>query len=177
MNTTLPVHYARATRTIIRFAIVMAFLGLLSGVAYRESAKKLPDDLGAGMHIESLWHLALVHGHMLLIGTVLPIVMIAMLIFALKAGGRELGRGTLRWLTTAYPLFASISIALQLYKGYHWLLKVRGGELDIAAIDDAFFGGATVLRYIVYGAAHTLMGLAMAVFMIALWRSLRIKNA
>ena len=40
----IPDHYRSATRLVLRYAIVMAIVGLLAGVAFQESAKKLEFD-------------------------------------------------------------------------------------------------------------------------------------
>ncbi|MCE9593672.1 MAG: hypothetical protein K8S98_05725 [Planctomycetes bacterium] len=68
-DATVPAHYASATRTLLRYAVVMLFVGLLAGVAFQESSKKLDYTVvGAGARLEAVLGLALVHGHVLLTG-------------------------------------------------------------------------------------------------------------
>lgn len=87
----LPTHYRTAVRTLIRFAIVMAIVGLLIGILYQESSKKLPfTDAPAGIHIESVIHLALVHGHVFVIGVLLPLALAGALLMARRIGGDEI---------------------------------------------------------------------------------------
>ena len=63
-NDLLPAAYRGALRTLLRYAIVMAVAGLLTGLSFQESAKKLPlAKDGAGLHLEATIGLALVHGH------------------------------------------------------------------------------------------------------------------
>ena len=165
--------YRAALRTLLRFAIVLAAIGLLAGIAFQESARKLPfAAAGAGLHLEAIHTLALVHGHVFLMGVLLPLALAAALPLALAAGGRPLARRDLAWLTRVYLPFAAASLALQLVKGYHVLLAVRHGRHDLAAVDAAFLGGSHALRYGLYGLLHAGMGLGLGLFLLALWRSL-----
>ena len=84
-----------------------------------------------------------------------------------------------RWrstLTHGYLPFAAISLALHLYKGYHFLLMARAGERDFQVMDDAFMGGIHTLRYGIYAVVHSGMGITLGVFLVALWRSLGRKD-
>ena len=169
----LPPHYRRAIRLLIRYAIVLAIVGLLVGISYQESTKKLPyEDAAAGVRIESVYRLAMTHGHIFTMGVFLPLALAGALVLARKTGSRELGPGALRWLLWGYLPFAAASIALQLYKGYHFLLQVRAHERDFAVIDAAVMGGSHVLRYGVWAVAHVGMGVSLGVFLVLLWRSL-----
>lgn len=177
-NTPLPGHYRRALITLIRFAIVMGFVGLLAGLAFQESARKLTYvKAGAGLHLESIFALALVHGHVFVMGVILPLVLGGALLMGRKAGGREVGPRALAWLVRGYLPFAAATTLLQLVKGYHVLLAVRGGATDLAAVDAAFLGGSHLLRMGLYGFIHTGMGVTLGVFLVALWRSLRLRGA
>jgi hypothetical protein len=169
----LPAHYRGAIRTTIRFTVVMGVVGLLVGISFQESAKKLDfASVGAGLHIEARVHLALVHGHTFLTAVVLPLVLLGALVLARRAGGRELGPRGLRWLTWGFLPGAALVLALMLYKGYHYLLCVRAGASDLAEVDAGLFGGLRALRYAVNGAAHGLLGLSLTAFLVLLWRSL-----
>ena len=111
--TTLPDHYRSTTRTLLRFAIVMLALGLLSGVAFQESSKKLDyAEIAAGARLEAVLSLALVHGHMLVTGVLMPIALAAALDLARRSGGSELSPRTLRWLTWGYVPFTAATLAL-----------------------------------------------------------------
>jgi hypothetical protein len=164
----------RATvRALIRFAIVMAIVGILIGISYQESAKKLPyEKMPGGEHLEAVIHLALVHGHVFTIGVLLPLALAGALVLAGKIGGAEVPRWAQLTLIRGFLPFAGLTLALQLYKGYHFLLMARAGERDFAVIDEAYFGGAHVLRYVVYAVVHTGMGLTLGAFLVSLWRSL-----
>jgi hypothetical protein len=169
----LSADYRRALRTLLRYAIVMAFVGLLIGISYQESAKKLPYTAApAGIHLESVIQLALVHGHVFTMGVLLPLALAGALLLARKAGGGEVSARGLAWLVRGYLPFAAASLALHLYKGYHVLLMARAGERDFAVIDHAFLGGSHVLRYGIYALVHTGMGVCLGAFLVLLWRSL-----
>jgi hypothetical protein len=170
----VPAHYASAVRALLRYSVAMTLFALLSGVLFQESSKQLDySEAPPGLRLEAVLSLALVHGHAMVVGVLVPIAMAGALFLARRIGGRELGRGPLRWLTRGYLPFATITILLMLYKGYHVLLSVRFGELDLAAVDRAYFGGLLWLRHGVYGVAHVAMAVALGVFVVALWRSLR----
>ena len=169
----LPVHYTSALRTLVRFASAAAILGLLSGVLFQESAKRLQHaEAPAGLHLEAVLSLALVHGHVLVSATLIPIAMAGALVLARRAGGAELSRRSVAWLTRGYLPCVTLAVLLMLYKGYHVLLSVRFGESDLDAIDAAYFGGVTALRHAVYGVVHVGMALGLGLFAVALWRSL-----
>jgi hypothetical protein len=176
-NPDLPHHYRVAARTLVRFACVMTVVGLLSGVLFQESAKKLPPGaVDAGLHTKATLRLALVHGHVIITAVLIPIACAAALLIARRIGGAELGTKSLGWLTRGYLPLLCISMSLMLIKAYHVLLSVRGGELDLAAIDARFFFGQTMLRHAVYGLSHFGMALSLCVFFIALWRSLAVPS-
>lgn len=169
----LPPTYRSAVRILLRYAIIMAFFGLLVGIAFQESAKKLPFSAApAGIHIEAILQLALVHGHVFTLGVLLPLGLATALVLARRVGGRDLGPRALAFLLRGYLPFAAASLLLQLYKGYHFLLAARAGERDFAVIDEAFLGGSHVVRYAVYAVVHTGMGVTLGAFLVALWRSL-----
>lgn len=169
----LPATYRAAVRTLLRYAIVMVVIGLLTGLSFQESAKKLPfSAAGAGLHLEAVIGLALVHGHVFTVGVLMPLAMAGALLMARRAGGREVSGRSLNWLLRGYLPAAAVTVMLQLVKGYHFLLAVRGGQTDLAVIDHAFLGGNVALRYAVYGVSHTALGVCLGVFVVALWRSL-----
>jgi len=175
----LPGAYRRTVMSLIRYAIVMAIVGLLVGIAFQESARKLTfATAGAGLHLEAVMTLALVHGHVFVMAVILPLVLAAALVMAHQAGGREVGSAGQAWLVKGYLPFAAATTLLQLVKGYHVLLAVRHGATDLAAVDAAFLGGGHApLRMAVYGFVHAGMGVTLGVFLVALWRSLRPRAA
>ncbi len=174
-----PPHYSTTVRVLLRYALIMLMVGLLSGVAYRESAKKLP--LTPAPDGPQFWdgalHLALVHGHLILIGVLLPVALAGMLHLARAHGGRELGPRSLAWVVYLYLPCATVTGLLMLYKGYHVLLAARHGEADLARIDETFFAGNTALRYAIYGLSHTGMAVGLGIFAWCLWRSLGTRRA
>ena len=169
--TNMPASYRDTIRVLVKYAVVMTVVGLLAGVAFQESSKKLDyADVVPGVRLEAILSLALVHGHMLVTAVIFPLVL-AGLDLARRAGGAELSLGAQRWLTRGYLPSVTLTIVLMLYKGYHTLLSVRFGERDFDAIDAAFFGGALPLRHAVYGLVHVAMAVSLIAFGVALWRS------
>jgi len=169
----LPEHYTKALRTCVRFAAAAAIFGLLCGVLFQESAKKLQHaEAPGGLHLEAVLSLALVHGHVLVSATLIPLAMAGALLLARRAGGAELSARSVAWLTRGYLPCVTLAVLLMLYKGYHVLLAVRFGATDLDAIDARYFGGISALRHAVYGVVHVGMALGLGVFAVALWRSL-----
>ena len=104
----LPASYTKTLKSLIRFAIAMAVFGLLIGVSYQESAHKLthaaaPD----GLRLQATLPLALVHGHVLTMGVLLPMALAGALVLARKAGGSEVGSRMLFVLTRGFLPFAA----------------------------------------------------------------------
>ena len=173
MSETTPDHYRAATRTLLRFSIVMAVVGLLSGIVFQESGKRLSlGTVDPGLRMQATIHLALVHGHIFVACVLLPLALAGMLFLARKVGGAPLGTRAVAFATRGYLPFATATVALMLYKGYHFLLAARGGESSLAKIDASFFGGIAALRASLYGLVHTGMAATLAVFLVAVWRSL-----
>jgi len=175
-HATYPPHYTRAIRTLLRFALVFLVVGLLSGVAFQESVKKLSRTAGDGLgYGDATLHLALVHGHMLMTGVLLPVALAGMLHLARAHGGRFVGPRALAWSIYAYLPGVVATCGLMLYKGYHTLLAARSGEVDMAAIDATLFAGSKALRHSFYGISHVGLALGLGIFTVCLWRSLRPK--
>ncbi len=158
----LPNHYKEAYRCLIKYACGMILFALLSGILFQESGKKVPyEEFGPGMHWESVYHLALLHGHSFLIGTLIPTALIVLLHVSLVLGAEPIGEKCLKWGKMLYLAGATLSIALMLYKGYHFMLSVRGGETDFAVIEASLFGGISGLRHGLYGLTHTAMAVGL----------------
>lgn len=174
-----PAHYTKAVRTLLRFAVIMLVFGLLTGIAFQESAKRFtPSSAPGGLtRWDASLDLALVHGHVFVTGVLMPVAMAAMLHLARRHGGREVGPKALAVAVWAYIPFVSIAIALMLCKGYHVLLAARRGVTDMTEIDATFMGGIKALRHAIYGLSHTGMAIGLCVFAWCIWRSLKSKPA
>ena len=168
-----PDAYAPLTRVLVRYAIVMAVVALLAGISFQESAKRLAfDQAPAGLRIEALLPLGLVHGHVFTAGVLLPLALAGALHLARRAGGGEVGPRTRALFAWLFLPCTALSLGLLLVKGYHVLLAVRGGEADLGVIDAAFLGGHQPLRYLLYGAVHGGMGLGLLILLVGVWRSM-----
>lgn len=170
----LPEHYRRYYRTHLRFALVMILIALLAGISFQESGRKvhITSEVPAGAHLEFLLDLALVHGHMFLVGVLLPLAFTWMLHLALALGLAPLSRRTLGLATAFYLPGAVLTVVLMLVKGYHYVLGVRHGGVDFAKLDATFMSSNHLLRTGVYGLAHAAMGAGLAVLGYGLWRAL-----
>lgn len=170
-----PPHYRAAIRTLLRYALVLLVVSLLAGVAYQESAKKvsLTPDPGGLPYWDVVLRLALVHGHLMVVGVLLPVAMASMLHLARACGGREVGSRVLKLAVYTYLPFSAVTVGLMLYKAYHVLLSARAGVADMGQIDATLFAGNKGLRHAIYGLSHVGMAFGLCVFVWCLWRSLR----
>jgi hypothetical protein len=171
----IPESYRSFYRIFLRFSMVMILAGLLMGILFQESSKKAPvsDILPAGPHLESIFSLSLVHGHTFIIGALIPLAITWMLYLGLKLGYQPLSDRSLRWGGGLYLPSATIAVLLMLYKGYHYLLGVRGGQLDFTVLDASLFFGSHALRSATYGLTHTAMAVGLSILVIGFWKSMR----
>jgi hypothetical protein len=120
--------------------------------------------------------LALVHGHMVLVGVLLPLAFTWMLHLQQVLGFEPLSRRTLALATAAYVPGALLTVTLQLVKGYHFVLGVRHGAVDFARLDASFLGSSHLLRTGLFGLAHAAMGAGIGILGLGLWRALGRKS-
>ena len=139
----IPSHYRSIFRLYLRFAVVMMFVALLTGILFQESAKKTPYSgfLPPGLHLETIWHLALLHGHVFLLGVLIPLGVTWMLYLGLALGYPPIGPKPLRAGAWHYLPAAAIVVALMVYKGYHFQLGVRHHNLDFQSLNASLFMG------------------------------------
>ncbi|HEY9686573.1 MAG TPA: hypothetical protein V6C52_06320 [Coleofasciculaceae cyanobacterium] len=170
-----PEHYRVAFRTYLRFIVIMLIVALLLGIMFQESAKKTPFSaaLPAGVHIETMINLALVHGHTFLIGALIPLGVTWMLYLGLMLGHPPIGEKPLGIGTRLYLPAAVGAIILMLYKGYHFQLGVRAGEMDFRALDQSYFFGSHALRAAAYGITHTALAVGLGMILVSFWKTLK----
>lgn len=170
----IPNHYQTLYIRFIRFACGMTIFGLISGILFQESTRKIPFSITypPGIHWEAIYHLAFVHGHIFLIGVLIPLAVIGMLHFGLLLGGKTVSKKVLDWGLWLYLPNSFLAVLLMLYKGYHYVISIRMGQLDFVQIDHNFFCGCHLLRQIVYGLSHTLMSVGLGILVVAIFRSL-----
>ena len=169
-----PAYYKSIYRIYLRFSLIMLAVALLVGIATQESAKKAPISalLPAGNHVEATLHLSLVHGHIFLIGVLIPLALTWMLYLGLSLKFAPLSEKSLKWATRLYLPAAALAIGLMLYKGYHFILGVRSGITDIGLLNDTLFMGNHALRAAAYGLTHTAMSIGVFIFIVSYWRSM-----
>jgi hypothetical protein len=170
----IPEHYRKFYGLYLRFSIVMIIVALLMGILFQESSKKAPfsEALPAGPHLESIFSLALVHGHTFIIGALIPLAITWMLYLGLTLGFQPLSEKSLKWGSRLYLPGAVMAIVLMLYKGYHYLMGVRFGQTDFEALSKSFFFGSHALRASAYGLTHTAMAVGLSILVISFWKSM-----
>ena len=168
----IPDHYRRFFRTHLRFALLMIGVGLLTGILFQESGKKvhLTAVVPVGAHLEYVLGLALVHGHTFVLGVLLPLALTWMLQLGLTLGFPPVSARALKASTALFLPSVSVVLILMLLKGYHFVLGVRHG-LGFDQLSHSFLGGSPGLRAAIYGLSHTVLAISLAVFALSLWRS------
>jgi succinate dehydrogenase/fumarate reductase cytochrome b subunit len=171
----LPETYRRFYRTHLRFALVMIVVALLAGICFQESGKKvhITEAVPVGAHLEYVLSLALVHGHIFLVGVLLPLAFTWMLHLTAALGLEPVPGRTLSLATALYLPGNILTIILMLLKGYHLVLGVRHGAVDFNALNGSFLGSSQALRAGLYGLSHLAMGAGLCLLAAGLWRSLR----
>lgn len=170
----IPDYYRRFYIKLLRFSFLMTMLSLLTGILYQESSKKLPisEALPPGAHWEAVIHLALNHGHLFLIGVLIPVALCCMVFFSQLLGAKPVSEKVLLWCRRLYITSASIAMILMVYKGYHYNILMRQGVIDFDTVNEMLFGGSHLIRGLVYGLTHTLMVGSLYTLVIKLWRHL-----
>lgn len=170
----IPDYYRNFYTKFLKFAFLMTIISLLMGVMYQESSKKLPisEVLPAGAHWEATIHLALTHGHLFLIGVLIPVAVCSMVLFSQILGAKPVSEKVLLWCRRIYVVSAAFAMGLMVYKGYHYNIVMRGGTTDFHVVDEMLFGGNHAIRAAVYGLTHTLMVGALYTLVVKLWRRL-----
>ena len=168
----LPEPYKRFYRTHLRFALVMIVVALLAGISFQESAKKvhITAEVPVGAHLEYILSLALLHGHVFLVGVLVPLACTWMVHLTLVLGLGTVSGRSLGWSAGLYLPGAVLTVLLMLLKGYHLVLGVRHGTLDFNQLNSTFLTPA--LRAGSYGLAHALMGAGLAILVLAMFRSM-----
>ncbi len=171
---TLPEHYRSTVRTVLRFSIAMIVVAILSGIFFQEAVRKMDyAQVPPGENLEAKIHLALVHGHIFTIAVFIPIAMAGALLMAYRIGCQELTSGKIKWLTHGYLTCTVFTVALQFYKGVHFVYSARSDASDFQEIDASLFAGSAVLRHGLYGFVHTTLAITLGVFLFFLWRSMK----
>lgn len=191
----LPDHYRTQVRRLVRFGMVFLVVGLLIGVMtveYQKSFRYGPTnsmprllddetrkaertratiDLPPGLMWEVGIDLRLSHGHVILIGAVVPLCIAGALVLTRLAGGGEIGRGALEAAFWLYVVGGSAGMGLIFYKGLFLVHAFRDGMFDLREVHAAMFGGSRALKGAAYGISHSVMAVAVGIYAVTLWRS------
>lgn len=171
----LPAHYRGFYRFNTIFALVMLVMGGIAGLVYVELAKPLDfQKAPPGVHLETIYRLAILHGHCFLVGAVVPMVWVLILQVGRWLGCRPVGAAALRWSQWTYIPGAISILALLGYKGWHYVDRVLayGPEADFSRIHAELFGGSRLYSGLAHGVGHTIATIGLIIFTVAVIRSL-----
>lgn len=115
--------------------------------------------------------LAKVHGHAILIGTVIPVLMCIFLWFAYQLGGAPITDRSLRVVSATYISSSFLTIILMLLKGYSFNLGVRNGLTNINEISE-YIISSHGLKAALYGITHTVTFFSLYYFVYKIFQSL-----
>jgi len=115
--------------------------------------------------------LAKVHGHAILIGTVIPVLMCIFLWFAYQLNGAPITDRSLRVISATYISSSFITIILMLVKGYSFNLGVRNGLTNFNEISE-FILSNRGLKAALYGITHSVTFFSLYYFVYKIFQSL-----
>lgn len=188
--TPLPEQYVVTIRRLVRFAMISLSIGLLLGVystqmnrvlRYGDVPRKITAEerargathevqLPPGLMWEAGIDLRLSHGHVILIGAVVPLCIAAALGLIHHMGAPPIGAGTLSAFFWLYFVGGIAAMALIIYKGMCLFAAVRAEEFDLAKVHETMFGGKLV-KGLAYGISHTVLAAGVGVIAVALWKA------
>ncbi|MDQ4214372.1 DUF2871 domain-containing protein [Microbacterium capsulatum] len=141
-----PTTQRRALTALFLAAVIWIGLGLIMGLFYREFTKALGHENGVS------GQLALVHTHLLAIGA-----LVMLIVLALEKAFRLSASKLFRWFFWIYNLGVLVTGAMMAWHGILDILKVEASK--------AIPGIA--------GAGHILVGAGFVLLLITLWKGIR----
>lgn len=115
--------------------------------------------------------LAKVHGHAILIGTVIPIMMCVILWFTQQLGGTPITDRSLKIVSITYIYSSFLTIVLMLIKGYSFNLSIRHGITNWAEMSE-YIISSRGLKAALYGTTHTITFFSLYYFIFKAFQSL-----
>ncbi len=145
----------------IGYAMIMSIVALAVGVFYREYTKYTLSGFSLDKQILVSYYLSLCHGHFILLGMVIPVILMASTYILL--GGKS--DSILFKALIVYLIGATGASALLLYKGaaiiYYY---ISNPALGLTGADQLLFMGSKALRESLYGVFHLLLGVGLVVY-------------
>lgn len=116
-------------------------------------------------------YLARLHGHAILIGSVIPVLMCIILWFTYQLGGIPITDRSLKVVSLTYISSSIATIALMLIKAYSYNVSVRHGITDFSEMSDYFIRSHS-LKAALYGTTHTVTFFSLYYFIFKIFQSL-----
>ncbi|PCJ59448.1 MAG: hypothetical protein COA79_10380 [Planctomycetota bacterium] len=120
--------------------------------------------------------LARVHGHFILIGTVLPILMCVLLWFTQQLGGGPITNRSLKFISTCYIVGATSTLALMFIKGFSFHLALKSSIYDWDLMNNYLISGH-LFRAVVFGLTHTITFISLNYFIFKIFQSLNARES
>jgi len=152
------------------YAMMMAITALAVGVFYREYTKYALSNLPLEKQIIVSYYLSLCHGHFILMGLVIPVILALTAYIVLGGEGDNILLKSL----IIYLIGATGASALLLYKGAGIInYYVSDPSQGLTSADHALFMGSEMLRESLYGVFHLLLGLGLVIYAMRILQLLR----
>jgi hypothetical protein len=147
---------------IFRYALAMVILSLASGIFAREFSRAHLSDLPLATQWLAGHDLSQLHGHILLLGFVLP-AGLGLIAYTLRSEMTPSDVGQLRNLFTVMALSSLATLLLLLYQGIATVTMVgENPALSLDQIDQQLFNGNADLRTILHTVSHITLGVSAA---------------
>jgi hypothetical protein len=175
-------YYRLQAIRLLKFSSLMLF-GVLFGLASREMGRLLPRGAlsSEGDRFAYMSSLNFLHGHWLLVGSVLPALMALMLYASAQLGAKPIRERSLKISVSMTVYGALLSLSLHTYKAFAQLIIAKrelaiDATLDAVALLDAvdarIFFGHKLARIAIYAVSHLLLTSGLMMFGSSLYRSL-----
>jgi len=156
-------------KVLLQFASIMLIVGMLMGLITREIERLDPyNTVPAGLNIETRLDLSIMHGHTLIMGSILPCCVAVMIVISKFIGVPDIRYRSLKISIGMYIGGTIGALILLFYKGIHLAVlvhdMVNDGTVNFADVDSKLFGGSLGFRSTIYAIVHIIMGAGLMMF-------------
>lgn len=165
---------------LIRFAIIMLLIGLMIGFLTWFISNIIFKDVPLEVRTFSEKNLRYLHGHIIIIGFVIPVILAFITNFV--KNNIAINKGRVKRLRASFKIYIVGSIAvltLSTYKGLFYMIKLSQDiSISLDQIDSSLFFSSQIFRSISYSIAHPLFVFGLLWYLFVLWNGLgMIKNS
>ena len=160
-------YYIKSIKQLLYISAASFFIGIWMGLMTTETRMQIGyDQTDNGTYLQATMYLSLLHGHIFMMGGVMPMIMCVMLVFGKLIGGNNIPKKFLSKLIFLYTLGMVSSLVLLLAKGIR-IFNLTKQELpspDFIVIDNTIMG-SVIVKLLVYSFSHIVLTAGICIFM------------